>query len=163
LGREPSSLSTGLTISRPQPACHLRADISPALATLLRGSLAFMWLWTAAISAAWPHESGVMALLARCGFSGQAGTAAWVFSCALNVGLGLMVWLRPGPAVHVLQCAAILGYGVTAAVGMPELTLDHCGPLVKNLPVLAAALVLWLAAPSALSAPRPVKRQLIAD
>jgi hypothetical protein len=30
---------------------------------------------------------------------------------------------------------------------MPELTLDHCGPLVKNLPVLAAVAVLWMQAP----------------
>jgi hypothetical protein len=30
---------------------------------------------------------------------------------------------------------------------MPELTLDHCAPLVKNVPVLGAVLLLWLAHP----------------
>jgi hypothetical protein len=62
-----------------------------------------------------------------------------------------------------VQCAAILGYGITAAVGMPELTLDHCGPLVKNLPVLAAALVLWMAVPVAAPARAQGRRQLTAD
>ena len=35
---------------------------------------------------------------------------------------------------------------------MPELTLDHCGPLVKNLPVLGLVLLLWLAM-------KPARRQ----
>jgi uncharacterized protein YbjT (DUF2867 family) len=163
LGRAPTGLAQGLAISRPTPALNLRADISPALQLALRWSLAFMWLWTALISAAMPHASGVLGLLARCGFTGQAGIVAWVMSCALNTSLGLMLLLRASPTVHALQCAAIVGYGVTAAIGMPELTLDHCGPLVKNLPVLAAALVLWLAAPAPVPAARVTRRQLIAD
>jgi uncharacterized protein YbjT (DUF2867 family) len=163
LGRAPTGLAQGLAISRPAPALNLRAEISPAVAWLLRGSLACMWLWTAAVSAAWPQESGALAWLARCGLTGQAGTAAWVGSCLLNAGLGLMLWLRPSPAVHALQCAAIVGYGTAAAIGMPELTLVHGGPLVIHLPVLAAALVLWLAAPTATPRVRAARRQLIAD
>lgn len=66
-------------------------------------------------------------------------------SCSLNLALGLAVLLRPAPAVYALQMAAVLGYTLTAAVNVPELTLDHCGPLVKNVPVLALLLVLWCA------------------
>jgi hypothetical protein len=44
-----------------------------------------------------------------------------------------------------VQAGAVLGYGLTAAFNMPELTLDHCAPLVKNVPVLMAVLLLWLA------------------
>jgi hypothetical protein len=51
-----------------------------------------------------------------------------------------------------VQCAAVVGYTLTAALNVPELTLDHCGPLVKNLPVLACVAVLWLA-----HAARPVR------
>ena len=36
---------------------------------------------------------------------------------------------------------------------MPELTLDHCGPLVKNLPVLGLVLLLWQG-----GTPRPAAR-----
>jgi uncharacterized protein YbjT (DUF2867 family) len=163
LGREPTGFAAGLAISRPQPALNLHVALSPALAWLLRGSLAFMWLWTAAISALWPQASGVLALLARCGFVGDAAQAALVASCLLNTSLGLLLLTRIGPRLHAVQCLAILGYGITAAMGMPELTWDHCGPLVKNLPVLAAALVLWMAVPQAAPARARGRRQLTAD
>lgn len=154
LGRTPTALAAGLAISPPVPWISLRAELSPALAWLLRGSLAAMWLWTAAISAALPERSGVLELLARCGFEGDAGLLALVASCTLNTALGLAVLLNPGPRLHALQAAAIVGYTFTAAVHMPELTLDHCAPLLKNLPLLAAVLVLWMDAPA-----RPTRRE----
>jgi len=157
LGRAPTGLAAGLQISPPTPWIALRAELSPALALMLRVALATMWLWTAAISAALPQQSGVLVLLARCGFEGDAGLLALAASCLLNTGLGLAVLLRPGPRVHALQSAAIVGYTLTAAFHMPELTLDHCGPLVKNLPLLAAALILWMATPAA-AAPRAATR-----
>jgi len=157
LGRTPTALAAGLAISPPAPWLSLRAELSPALAWMLRVTLAAMWLWTAAISAALPQRSGVLELLARCGFEGDAGLVALVASCTLNAALGLAVLLRPGPRVHALQAAAIIGYTLTAAFHMPELTLDHCGPLVKNLPLLAAVLLLWMATP-ARPAPRSTAR-----
>jgi len=144
LGRAPSSLAHGLAITRPEPMLDLRVELAAPVAALMRVSLAFMWLYTAAISALLRDASGVMKLLERCGFEGDAGTAALVFSCTLNSALGLAVLLRPSARVHALQCAAIVGYTATAAWHMPELTIDHCGPLVKNLPVLAAVLLLWM-------------------
>jgi uncharacterized protein YbjT (DUF2867 family) len=149
LGREPSALTAGLRITPPQPALDLRVELSPAVAGLLRATLAFMWLYTALVSLALPERSGVLALLARCGFEGDVGVVALAASCALNIGLGLGVLLRPGGTVYLAQAGAVFGYTITAAVNMPELTLDHCGPLVKNAPVLAAVLVLWLARPTA--------------
>lgn len=144
LGRAPSSLAHGLAITRPEPLLDLRVELSAPVSLLMRGSLAFMWLYTAVISALMRDASGVMTLLARCGFEGDAGLAALVFSCALNTALGVLVLRWPSAHVYALQCAAIVGYTATAALHMPELTIDHCGPLVKNLPMLAAVLVLWL-------------------
>ncbi|MEO8057514.1 MAG: SDR family oxidoreductase [Burkholderiales bacterium] len=147
LGRAPSSLEHGLGISRPEALVDLRVSLSAPLAMALRGALSFMWLYTALISALMPNQSGVLNLLARCGFEGAAGIAALVFSCTLNVVLGTLTLLRPSPWLYALQTGAVLGYTVTAAFSMPELTIDHCGPLVKNLPVLMTVLLLWLAAP----------------
>ena len=144
LGRSPSTLTHGLAITAPEPLIDLRVTLSPVVAWLLRGSLAFMWIYTALISILLQHDSGVMTLLARCGFAGDAGTVALIGSCTLNTGLGVVLLLRPSPWAYALQCGAVVGYTVTAAVHMPELTIDHCGPLVKNLPVLAAIMVLWL-------------------
>jgi len=159
LGREPTPLARGLTITAPQPLVDLRVDLSPALALMLRASLAVMWIYTAAVSALLPEHSGVLNLLARCGFPGEAGVVMLWASCLLNTTLGALVLWRPGPRVYALQCAAVLGYTLTAALNMPELTYDHCGPLVKNLPVLALVLLLWCAAPAARrAAPGPAAR-----
>ncbi|MEP6875439.1 MAG: SDR family oxidoreductase [Burkholderiales bacterium] len=150
LGRAPSTLAHGLAVTRPEPLIDLRVHISPPLAWGVRGALAFMWIYTALISALLPAQSGVLHLLARCGFEGRAGVAALVASCVLNLALGTLTLVRPSPWLYAVQSGAVIGYGLTAAFNMPELTLDHCAPLVKNVPVLMAVLLLWLSAP-----PRP--------
>ncbi len=147
LGRAPSSLAHGLAISAPEPLADLRVSISPAVAWAVRGALAFMWIYTALISALLPQQSGVMVLLARCGLVGAVGITALVLSCALNLTVGMLTVVRPSPWLYAVQASAVLGYGLTAAFNMPELTLDHCAPLVKNVPVLMAVMLLWLAHP----------------
>jgi hypothetical protein len=72
-----------------------------------------------------------------------------IASCTLNAVLGVLMLRRLAPWVWPLQIGAVLGYTVTAALNMPELTIDHCGPLAKNVPVLAVLLLLWLAQPAA--------------
>lgn len=145
LGRAPTALQDGLAVTPPQPALDLQVVLSPVMDRLLRLALACMWLATVLVTVGWPQSSGVLHLLQRCGFPGTAGVVVMLASCSLNLALGLAVLLRPTPAVYALQMVAVLGYTLTAAVNMPELTLDHCGPLVKNLPVLALLLALWCA------------------
>jgi uncharacterized protein YbjT (DUF2867 family) len=154
LGRAPTGLPQGLAIAPPEPLVDLRVQLSPAVAAAARASLAFMWLYTALVSAALPQSSGVLHLLARCGFEGPAGVAALVFSCTLNVVLGVQTVRRPAPWLYAAQAAAVVGYTVTAALNMPELTIDHCGPLAKNVPLLALVMLLWCAAPAATKSAR---------
>ena len=145
LGRAPADLAAGLAVTPPRAAFDLRVELPTPIALALRAALAFLWIYTAAISAGWPERSGVLELLARCGFAGSAGYAALAASCALNIALGALTLLRPSVLLYAVQCAAIVGYTLTAALNVPELNLDHCGPLVKNLPVLGCVVVLWLA------------------
>jgi len=154
LARAPSTLAHGLAVTRPEPMLDLRVRISPAVAWAVRGALAFMWIYTALISALLPTQSGVLHLLARCGFEGRVGVAVLIASCSMNLALGTLTLVRPSPWLYAVQCGAVLGYGLTAAFNMPELTLDHCAPLVKNVPVLMAVMLLWLAHPARLSTPR---------
>lgn len=147
LGRAPTGLARGLAVTPPRSPLALQATLSPALAALLRASLAAMWIGTALVSAGLPQRSGVLHLLERCGFAGQAGLVMLVASCVLNLSLGVLTLWRPGALLYAAQAAAVIGYTTTAAWNMPELTLDHCGPLLKNLPVLAVVLVLWQALP----------------
>jgi uncharacterized protein YbjT (DUF2867 family) len=148
LRRAPSALAVGLRVTPPSPAIDLRVTLSPAVSWMLRASVAALWLATALISALLPHESGVLNLLARCGFDGDAGVAMLVASCSLNTLLGISILRRPGPWTYAVQIGAVLGYTLTAAINMPELTIDHCGPLLKNLPLLAMLMLLWLATPA---------------
>ena len=145
LGREPTDLTASLRVTPPVPWVDLRVQLSPVVSAALRWALASMWLATAFISALWPHQSGVLQLLARCGWEGDAAWAALAFSCTLNTLMGLGLLWRPGPAVYAVQLGAIVAYTTTAAFNMPELVMDHCGPLLKNLPVLCAVMLLWLA------------------
>jgi nucleoside-diphosphate-sugar epimerase len=147
LGRSPSSLAQGLGVTPPHPLVNLQVHISPVVSLLLRSCLAFMWIYTALISLWWPEESGVLKLLALCGLSGSWATAAMLFSCTLNTVLGVWMLKRPGPIIYALQFGAVLGYTATAAYFVPALTIDHCGPLVKNLPVLGLIALLWLSRP----------------
>lgn len=158
LRRAPSTIDVGLRVSPPQPAIDLRVQISPAVTWLLRAAVACLWLVTAVISALAPQESGVLRLLARCGFEGDAGTAVWIASCTLNTLLAIAILRRPGAWTYALQIGAVLGYTLTAALNMPELVIDHCGPLLKNLPLLALLMTLWLATPVTTVVPTAARR-----
>jgi uncharacterized protein YbjT (DUF2867 family) len=147
LGRRPSDMARGLAVSPEPPLVDLRVRLAPPVALALRGSLAFTWLYVSLVSALLPAGSGVVRLLARCGFEGRLGLVVLVASCLLNASLGALTLLRPSPRLYALQASAVLGYTLMAAWHAPELTIDHCGPLVKNLPVLMTVLVLWLALP----------------
>ena len=147
LGRAPSSLVHGLAVTPPQSWVDLRVEMPRPLDLALRLSLVFMWWTTALITTLMPQASGVLRLLARCGFEGRAGVLVMIASCTLNAVLGGLLLRRPAPWVWPLQIAAVLGYTLTAALNMPELAIDHCGPLVKNVPVIALLMLLWLAQP----------------
>ena len=153
LGRTPSGLAEGLAVTPPRPVFDVRVELGTPVELALRMALAFLWIYTAAISAWLPERSGVLELLARSGFVGFAGHTALTASCTLNLALGLLTLLRPSVLLYAVQGAAVVGYTATAAFHVPELALDHCGPLIKNLPVLGCVVVLWLAQASR-AAPR---------
>lgn len=141
LGREPTAMSEALVL----PQWVLLPDW---MRLGMQFALAFMWVYTALITALWPQASHVFDLLARCGFTGEWGWRMMVLSCTLNTALGLALLRRQAGAwTFAFQAAAIVGYTATAAWNMPELTIDHCGPLVKNIPVLAAVMLLWVSVP----------------
>ncbi|RZI78595.1 MAG: hypothetical protein EOP38_27645, partial [Rubrivivax sp.] len=114
----------------------------------LQAALALMWIYTAVTTALWPHQSQVLSLLARCGFEGDWGWRMMVMSCTLNTAMGLaLLRSRPGAWAFALQAGATMGYTAMAAWHVPELTIDHCGPLVKNVPVLMMVMFLWITVP----------------
>jgi nucleoside-diphosphate-sugar epimerase len=142
LGREPTAMGNALVL----PSWVVLPEW---MRLSMQAALAFMWIYTALITAVWPQASHVFELLARCGFAGDWAWRMMVLSCTLNTAIGLSLLRRQAGAwTFALQAGAIVGYTATAAWNMPELTIDHCGPLVKNIPVLATVMLLWVSVPT---------------
>lgn len=145
---------------RPRGACAFiaRADaagvrlraVLDGLLPWLRGAVAAVWLWTAAVSLGlYPRESS-LALLAQAGVPPPAAPYALYGAAALDLALGLLIPLWRGRrrrALWLAQAALILGYTAIITVRLPEFWLHPFGPMSKNLPMLAVIALLYLLEP----------------
>jgi uncharacterized protein YbjT (DUF2867 family) len=105
----------------------------------LRVALALLWLASGAIGLLQP-ATRILPLLASLGLDspGIAWTIAWA-SCAADLAIGVAVLARWRPALlAAIQGAVVASYTVALSVAAPALWLDPFGPLLKNLPILAA-------------------------
>lgn len=140
LGRAPRPVATFVPA---QDARTLRRDARQRwLLPLLRVSIALMWIWTGVVSfGVYPVEAS-LALLARTGLTGAFADIALYGAALLDLALGIALLLpinrRP---VYLVQIALILGYTAIITVALPEYWAHPYGPVLKNLPILAA---LWL-------------------
>lgn len=115
------------------------------LLPLLRLSIAAVWLATAAVSLGLYPQDESQALLARAGVPPELQPAALWSAAGLDLLLGVLT-LWPLPArrwLWGLQGALIVFYSAVIALRLPEFWLHPYGPLTKNLPMLAALLLLW--------------------
>ncbi|MBN4659360.1 DoxX-like family protein, partial [Escherichia coli] len=84
------------------------------------------------------------ALLARTGIAGAAAPLALYGAAALDLLLGLATLLaRRRRWVYAASMALILGYTAIITIALPEFWLHPYGPVLKNLPLLAALWLLW--------------------
>lgn len=110
------------------------------LLPLLRVSLALVWVGSGVVSLGLYPLAESLALLARVGFS----SLFILYGAALldiAIGVAILV-LKRRKWLWRLQMALIAGYSVIIALWLPELWLHPFGPLLKNLPMLAAILTL---------------------
>ena len=134
--------------------------LAPALRTqavlglwlpVLRVALAFLWIWTAAVSFGLYPVQDSLALLARVGLTGSMASAALYGAAAFKLLLGLLTLARPAQRRRLLwaaQLALIAGYTVLISLFLPEYWLHPYGPISKNLPILAAIGMLWSLEPA---------------
>ncbi|MFL6625678.1 MAG: DoxX-like family protein [Vitreoscilla sp.] len=114
---------------------------------LLRGSLVFVWLATAGASV-WEAHGRSAALLQQAGVAGTAvGVAMLWGGVALDVAIGLLLWRAPLRLAATAALVTTLSMTVVTSAVLPGLWLDPLGALVKNLPIIAALLVLRRNAP----------------
>lgn len=114
---------------------------------LLRASLVAVWLATALVSALDGGSRGA-AMLVQAGVHDAALRALLLWGgVALDAALGVALAFAPLRAAATLAFAATALMTVISTVLIPGAWLDPLGPLLKNLPILAALRVLRRSAP----------------
>jgi len=113
------------------------------LTPLLRFSIALVWLWTAAVSfGLYPVESSYD-LLGRVGAPKPFGPLLLYGAASLDLLLGLgTLLLRKRHWLWIAQMVLIVGYMILISWRLPEFWLHPYGPILKNLPMLAAIYML---------------------
>lgn len=108
----------------------------------LRGSLVAVWLITAGVSVL-EADGQSAALLAQAGVHSPRVASFLLWGgVAFDLAVALLLWRRPGrSSATVALGATLLLTAITTAV-LPAMWLHPLGPLSKNLPILAALLVL---------------------
>ena len=108
----------------------------------LRLSIAAVWIWTGIVSlGVYPVEESY-ALLSRVGATGGMAALLLYGAAALDfaLGVGTLVMHRRR-WLWLAQIAVILAYTGLISARLPEFWIHPYGPVLKNLPMLAA---LWL-------------------
>jgi uncharacterized protein YbjT (DUF2867 family) len=138
LGRPARTIASFIVEPRAERA---RAKLDTLLPPL-RWSIAAVWIATAAVSAFVYPVQDSFALLARTGIPPQLQPLMLYGACGLDLlfGLGILV-LKRRRWLWLAQLALIGFYTIAIAFEMPEFLAHPYGPLIKNLPMLAA---IWL-------------------
>jgi nucleoside-diphosphate-sugar epimerase len=142
LGRPPRHIRDALAL---EPACD--ADRQAArlffLRPVLRWSLGLLWIATSVLSfGLYPQEKNY-ALLSEIGVHGALADAALYGGAALDLLLGALLLLRWRPVlIGVAQLATMLVFTLIAMRLPPDYWLHPFAPLLKNLPIAAAILVM---------------------
>jgi uncharacterized protein YbjT (DUF2867 family) len=123
----------------------IRAHASLAwLLPVLRVAIALVWITAGVVSVGlYPIEDS-LALLEPTGLTGTLAYAALYGAALLDVALGIAtLMMKRRRALWLFQAALILAYTAIITVALPEQWLHPYGPVVKNLPMLAALWTLY--------------------
>lgn len=128
----------------PEESSRLRFEVQLGwLLALLRLSIAAVWIVTGIVSLGLYPKEESLALLARTGVPESLGPLFLYSAAALDLVLGLATLLmRNRRYLWIAQIVLILVYTAIITVRLPEFWLHPYGPLLKNLPMLAAIYLL---------------------
>ena len=101
-----------------------------------------MWIVTGVVSLAVYPVADSFALLARTGITGALATIALIAAAALDLIFGVATLLAPSRALWWCQITLIIAYTAIISWYLPEFWAHPYGPVLKNLPILAALLLL---------------------
>jgi hypothetical protein len=141
LGKRPRPISG--FVRRPEARAIATEARLAWLLPLMRAAVGIVWIVTGIVSlGVYPVEDSY-ALLARVGLTGTAAALALYGAAALDLAFGVGVFvLRDRKWLWRAQMLLIVAYSAIIAIFLPEQWLHPYGPMVKNLPMLAAILML---------------------
>jgi uncharacterized protein YbjT (DUF2867 family) len=140
LGREPHAIED--FVPRGEAAAVAAHAKLQWLLPLLRWSIAVVWIVTGIVSLGLYPTSESYALLLRAGVSAAHAPVFLYGAAALDLFLGFATLImRRRRWLWIAQILLILGYTLIITLKLPEFWLHPYGPVLKNLPLLAA---LWL-------------------
>jgi uncharacterized protein YbjT (DUF2867 family) len=142
LGRKARCVERFILPSEAAPACTL-ARLEWLLPPL-RWSIALVWIATGFISLGLFPVRDSYALLARVGVSGALAPLLLYGAALMDIAFGVAtLLLRRRRLLWLAQATAIVAYTLIITLRLPEFWLHPFGPLLKNLPLLAAVALLY--------------------
>ena len=120
----------------------VRAKVT-GLLPVIRAAVAATWIVSGIVSLGLYPVQDSYALLARVGLAGGPATLALYGAAALDIALGVLVYAWRSRWLWRAQLALIAAYTALLTAFIPELWLHPFGPLLKNLPLAAAILLLY--------------------
>ena len=140
LGREPRPVERFVAPENAQAVRH-SAQLDVFL-PILRGSVAVVWIVTGVLSLGIYPVAESHALLEQAGVPRNLAPLFLYGAAALDLVFGILTLVMKRRArLWLAQIAVIVGYTAIISVRLPEFWLHPYGPILKNLPMLAA---LWL-------------------
>ncbi len=142
LGKMPESMDSVHTNNQASPADRWYAGLY-FMRPLLRLGIAFIWIWTAIISAFFYPQAESYQLLEHFGLSGVMLPIALYGSALMDFILGMaMFFYQPIRRVLWLQVGVIIAYTALITAVLPEYWLHPFGEISKNIPMLIALFIL---------------------
>ena len=137
IGFAPRSVESALRDRPAQVQDRLHARMF-FLAPLLQATLILMWLasaWLGLIHGAAPTTAVVTSLGLNAGWADLLR----IGSCVLDIAIAAQLFIdRSAARTAFVQLMVVLGYTVVIGLALPQLWLDPLGPLLKNIPIMAA-------------------------
>ena len=110
------------------------------LAPLLKGSLVVLWL-VSAITGLLDGRAMTAAFAAALGLPVNFLAPLWIGSSLLDLAVAALIVVdRRGRLAMTAQILVVPAYTIALGIALPRLWLDPFGPLLKNIPILAAIL-----------------------
>lgn len=141
-GFVPTSLEDSLRNVPPQQADRWHAGLY-FLKPLLRYTIAFLWIYTAIVSAfVFPVEQSYI-MLEKAGITGLWAPVMLYGAAVTDFALGMATLMAYKIKLTAcLQVAVIVLYSIIISFSQPELWVHPFGPISKNIPIIIATFIM---------------------